>query len=97
MTYQIEQTEIFEAWHLGLRDFRARFAIGRRIRRAENGNLGVVKSVGGGVSEMKVDMGPGYRLYFTMRGRTIIFLLCGGDKHTQDADIRRAQDMAKEI
>jgi putative addiction module killer protein len=97
MTYQVEQTEIFEAWHLGLRDLQARFAIGRRIRRAENGNLGVVKSVGEGVSEMKIDMGPGYRLYFTMRGQTVILLLCGGDKHTQNTDIMRAKDMAKEI
>jgi putative addiction module killer protein len=96
MTYQIEQTEIFEAWHLGLRDLRARFAISRRIDRAAFGLLGDVEPVGEGVSEMKIDVGPGYRLYFTMRGRTVIFLLCGGDKRTQDTDIKRAKKLAKE-
>jgi putative addiction module killer protein len=97
MPYQVVQTEIFEAWLLGLRDIRAKVAIHRRIERAQNGNLGDAKSVGDGVSEMRVDMGPGYRMYFTMRERTVIFLLCGGDKDSQDADIRRAKELAKEI
>jgi len=97
MSYQIEQTDIFKAWHSGLRDLRVKAAIYRRIDNAESGSLGDVKSVGDGVSEMRVDMGPGYRLYFTMRDRVIIFLLCGGDKNTQDADIKRARKLAKEI
>jgi putative addiction module killer protein len=97
MGYQINQTEIFRTWHFALRDLRARLAISRRIDIAEAGSLGNVRSVGDGVSEMKIDVGPGYRLYFTIRGRTVIFLLCGGDKSTQDADIRRAKDMAKEV
>jgi putative addiction module killer protein len=97
MSYRIEQTETFKTWHLGLRDLRARTAIGRRVRRAEQGNLGEIKTVGDGVSEMKIDLGQGYRLYFTMRQRTIVFLLCGGDKRTQEADIRRAKELSKEI
>ena len=97
MPYRIEQTEIFKAWHVGLRDIRAKAAIYRRIDRAGAGLLGDIKSVGGGVSEMRVDVGPGYRLYFTIRRRTIVFLLCGGDKRTQDADICRAKELEKEI
>lgn len=97
MPYRIEQTEIFKTWHLGFRDLRARIAIGRRLERAEAGNLGDVKPVGEGVSEMRVDVGSGYRLYFTMREQTVVFLLCGGDKSTQKDDIRRAKELAKEI
>ena len=95
--YRIEQTEDFRSWHLGLRDLRAKAAIYRRIDCAEAGSLGDVKPVGEGVSEMRVDVGPGYRLYFTLRERTIVFLLYGGDKRTQDTDIRRAKKLAKEI
>jgi putative addiction module killer protein len=97
MGYQVKQTEIFRDWHFGLRDLRARLAISRRLDIAEAGSLGNVKPVSKGVSEMKIDVGQGYRLYFTMRARTVIFLLCGGNKSTQDADIRRAKDMAKEV
>jgi len=97
VSYRIEQTEIFKKWHCGLRDLRARAAIYRRIDNASAGLLGDVETVGKGVSEMRVDIGQGYRLYFTTRDRTIIFLLCGGDKRTQDADIKRAQKLAKEI
>lgn len=97
MSYRVEQTDIFKAWHLGLKDFRARAAIYRRIDRAGAGLLGDVKSVGGGVLEMRIDVGPGYRVYFALRKRSIVFLLCGGDKRTQDADIRRAKELEKEI
>lgn len=76
---------------------RARVAIARRIEQAEHGNLGKVRSLGGGVSEMKIDLGAGYRLYFTVRGRQVIVLLAGGDKSTQRTDIRRAQALAKEV
>jgi putative addiction module killer protein len=97
MIYQIKQTEIFSNWHHSLSDRKAKHAITRRLDIAEAGSLGHVRAVGAGVSEMKIDVGPGYRLYFTMRGRTVIFLLCGGDKRTQDADIKRAKELAKEL
>lgn len=71
--------------------------IGARIRRLELGNPGDVKSVGEGVSEMRIDYGPGYRVYFTRRGKTIVLLLCGGDKRTQSKDVKAAQKMVKEI
>lgn len=97
MDYLIQQTAVFQAWHRSIRDLRAKVAIARRIDRASTGNLGDVKSVGDGVSEMRVDVGPGYRVYFTLRNGAVIVLLAGGDKSSQAADIRRAQKMAKEV
>lgn len=97
MNYLIRQTTVFQAWHQSVRDLRAKVAIARRIDRASTGNLGDVKSVGDGVSEMRVDVGAGYRVYFTMRNGAVIVLLAGGDKSSQSADIRRAQKMAKEV
>ncbi|AZZ75616.1 MULTISPECIES: type II toxin-antitoxin system RelE/ParE family toxin [unclassified Pseudomonas] len=97
MNYLIRQTAVFQAWHQSVRDLRAKVAIARRIDRASTGNLGDVKSVGDGVSEMRVDVGAGYRVYFTMRNGAVIVLLAGGDKSSQSADIRRAQKMAKEV
>ncbi len=81
---------------MGLRDLVAKVAIDQRIEQAENGNLSKTRSVGSGVSEMKIELGPGYRVYFTVRGREVILLLAGGDKSTQRADIRRAHALAKE-
>ena len=97
MPYHVQQTQAFIAWHSALRDLRAKIAIARRIDRASAGNLGDVKTVGGGVSEMRVDIGLGYRVYFILRGRTVIVLLAGADKSSQDADIRRAKKLAKEV
>ena len=97
MRYLVKQTVGFSAWHTGLRNLRAKVAIARRIEQAENGNLGKTRSVGSGVSEMKIDLGPGYRVYFTARGREIIVLLAGGDKSSQPADIRRAHTLAKQV
>jgi putative addiction module killer protein len=97
MNYIVEQTETFAKWHSALRDLRAKTAIARRIDRAEHGNLGDVKPVGGDVSEMRVDVGAGYRVYFTLRGGVVVVLLAGGDKSTQQADIKRAVELAKEI
>ena len=97
MRYLVRQTVGFSAWHMGLRNLRAKVAIARRIEQAENGNLGKIRSVGSGVSEMKIDLGPGYRVYFTVRGREVIVLLAGGDKSSQSADIRRAHALAKEV
>lgn len=97
MNYLIQQTMIFATWHASVRDLRAKLAIARRIDRASAGNLGDIKPVGDGVSEMRVDVGAGYRVYFTMRNSVVIVLLAGGDKSSQTADIRRAKKMAKEV
>jgi len=90
-------TDAFNQWLTKLRDKRALAKIKARIRRAELGNLGDVKPVGGGVSEMRVFVGKGYRLYFIERGLEIIVLLCGGDKSSQQKDIDRAKHIAQEI
>lgn len=95
--YNIQQTQKFSQWLTKLKDIRARIAIVRRIERAQSGNIGDVKSVGESVYEMRIDMGPGYRLYYTMRGDKLIILLIGGDKSTQQKDIDKAIEMAKEI
>jgi putative addiction module killer protein len=97
MDYVIKQTETFAKWLISMRDLRAQVAIARRIDRACAGNFGDVKSVGEGVSEMRIDMGAGYRVYFTVRQRKVVFLLVGGDKSTQSSDIRTAIALAKEI
>lgn len=97
MTYLVQQTSAFAEWHSSLKDMRGKIAIARRIERAARGNLGDVKALGDGLSELRVDVGPGYRLYFVKRGEVVIVLLAGGDKATQQADIRRARKLAKEI
>lgn len=97
MVYIIQQTELFEAWHDSIKDLRAKVAIARRIERAENGNLGDVKPVGAGVSEMRIDMGAGHRVYFTMREKIVVILLAGGTKSTQQKDIKKAIELAKEF
>jgi putative addiction module killer protein len=94
---EVRQTAVFRAWMTALRDPRARSRIGVRIDRLVDGNPGDVKSVGDGVSEMRIDYGPGYRLYFTRRGDLLVVLLCGGDKSSQDRDIRRAKTMTKDL
>ena len=97
MRMTVSQTGVFAQWHRGLRDIKAKVAIGRRIERAGSGNLGDCQPVGDGVSEMRVDVGAGYRVYFVVRGKVIIVLLCGGDKKTQQSDIRKAKQMAKTL
>lgn len=92
----IRQTKLFADWVASLRDENAIARINIRIRRLSLGNPGDTKSVGAGVSEMRVDYGPGYRLYFTRRGLNIVLLICGGDKRTQAADIARAKAIAQE-
>ncbi|MGI4801862.1 MAG: type II toxin-antitoxin system RelE/ParE family toxin [Janthinobacterium lividum] len=87
----------FVTWLEALPDVTARSRIAKRIARVELGLMGDVKSVGGGVSEMRVDHGPGYRIYFTRRGAEIIILLFGGDKGSQARDIVRAQAMAADL
>ena len=92
----VRQTPDFQAWFGGLYDGVARKRILVRIGRLERGNFGDAKPVGEGVSELRIDYGPGYRLYFTRRGRELVILLCGGDKSSQRRDIRAAQQLAKE-
>jgi putative addiction module killer protein len=93
----IQRTRQFIEWLASLRDQVAKAHISRRIERLGHGNAGDVKPVGAGVSEMRIDYGPGYRLYFVRHGDRLIILLCGGDKRTQDRDIKRAVEMAREI
>jgi len=91
---QVLRTEQFAEWLRKLPDRQARARILVRIDRMENDNPGVARSVGEGVFEMKIDYGPGYRVYYVRRGATVIVLLCGGDKSTQKDDIRRAKTLA---
>jgi putative addiction module killer protein len=93
---EFKQTETFRKWRLRLRDERARGLIASRLDRLAFGNAGDVRPVGEGVSELRIDYGPGYRVYFKKRGRTIVILLCGGDKSTQAADIKTAKRLAAE-
>ncbi|MGC4012172.1 MAG: type II toxin-antitoxin system RelE/ParE family toxin [Pseudomonas sp.] len=94
MTYQLKQTSQFDRWLSGLRDARGKVAILRRLDRIRSGHLGDTRSVGIGVSEIRLDIGPGYRVYFTRRGDVVILLLCGGDKSSQQRDIKLAQQLA---
>lgn len=94
---QIQQTEAYAKWFSGLRDRVARARIDVRIRRLSLGNAGDAKPVGDGVSELRVDHGPGYRIYFIQRGEVVIVLLAGGDKSTQDKDICNAKALAKDL
>ncbi len=94
---EIRQTELFARWFAGLRDRRARRRIQARIDRLEIGNFGDVKPVGGGISEMRIDYGPGYRIYFVRRGEEVVILLAGGDKGTQERDIAAARRIAQTL
>ncbi|MDR2685859.1 MAG: type II toxin-antitoxin system RelE/ParE family toxin [Rickettsiales bacterium] len=95
--YEIHSTETFDVWIDGLKDDNTRTAIFRYIDRMADGNLGKTKSVGDGIMENKINIGPGYRIYFTRTGRTILLLLCGGDKSTQQRDIRQAKQLKQEV
>ena len=94
---EVRQTEAFANWLRSLRDKKAAAKIAQRIVRVQSGLLGDVKSVGDGVSELRVNFGPGYRVYFAQRGRTLVILLCGGDKGTQKTDIIKAKEMANDL
>jgi putative addiction module killer protein len=95
--FSVQMTQEFQDWLDGLRDQRVQVRIAARLRLAEAGNLGDWKSVGCEVSEMRVDFGPGYRLYFTRRGNVLIVMLAGGDKSTQTRDIQRAQRILNQL
>lgn len=89
MSYAVTATDEFKAWLKNLRDERGRIAISTRIARIEAGLLSNAKSVGDGVSEVKINVGPGYRVYFVTRGMTVVVLLCGGDKSSRKVCERR--------
>lgn len=95
--FEIRKTEVFAKWIDGLRDLRGRARIQVRIERLATGNPGDVKPVGEGVSELRIDYGPGYRLYYTRRGQGFIILLAGGDKSTQASDIKTALRLARNL
>ena len=93
----IRETDTYKKWFADLRDSRAQYRILTRVRRLAIGNPGDVKPVGGGVSELRIDYGPGYRVYFKDTGKEIIVLLCGGDKRTQDRDIEQAKELLRNL
>ncbi|MBM4288381.1 MAG: type II toxin-antitoxin system RelE/ParE family toxin [Deltaproteobacteria bacterium] len=94
---EIRQTEVYSDWFNSLRDRQARARIDVRIRRLSLGNPGDIKPVGEGVSELRIDYGPGYRVYFVQHGQTVVILLAGGDKSTQDKDIKTARELARTL
>ncbi len=94
---EVRKTDIFVEWLDRLKDRQARARVMVRVDRLALGNPGDVKPVGEGVSEMRIDYGPGYRVYFTARGKELIVLLAGGDKGSQDADIKTAKKLAAEL
>lgn len=91
---EIIQSETFRSWFAGLRDRQVKSIVDARIRRVSLGNFGDIKPLNGPVSELRIDHGPGYRIYITRRGSTLAVLLAGGTKRTQDADIKRALKIA---
>ena len=91
---EVRQTATFASWHAALRDRRAAAKITARLERVAFGNLGDVQPIGGGLSELRIHHGPGYRIYLSSQGEVLIVILCGGDKRTQAADIARAKALA---
>lgn len=94
---EIRKTDVFVKWLDKLRDVQARARVLARIERLAAGNSGDVKPVGGGISELRIDYGPGYRVYFTRRGRTLVILLVGDSKSTQVKDIKSARQLAEHL
>jgi putative addiction module killer protein len=94
---EVRQTDKYSKWFDALHDKQARARINTRIRRLSLGNPGDVKPVGEGVSELRIDYGPGYRVYFAQRGREVVILLAGGDKRTQGKDIQTARALARNL
>lgn len=94
---EMRKTEVFGRWLDGLRDIRARARIQVRLERLASGHVGDARPVGEGVSELRIDYGPGYRVYFTRRGSAVVILLAGGDKRTQTANIKTAVRLARNL
>ncbi|WP_095497584.1 type II toxin-antitoxin system RelE/ParE family toxin [Paraferrimonas haliotis] len=97
MKYEVLQTDTFKKWLGKLKDRQAIKAIALRLTRAVNGNLGDVKAINGPLSEMRIFVGKGYRLYFTIRNGQVVILLCGGDKSCQSRDIERAKQLLSKL
>lgn len=95
--YTVKLTPAFERWLAGLKDNTTRLRLARRLDKAQRGNLGDVKSIGSGVCEMRENFGPGWRMYFLQREKTLIVMLGGGDKSSQSADIKKATALAATI
>ena len=95
--YLIQQTEVFTKWLHKLKDIKGKVSIIRRIERAKNGNFGDFKSLGSDVYELRITVGPGYRVYYTLRGDELVILLVGGDKSTQTKDIEKAKNIKEEL
>ena len=95
--YELRKTETYAQWLDRLSDIHARARVQVRIERLAAGNPGDVRPIGEGVSELRIDYGPGYRVYFTIRERTVVILLAGGDKRTQAADIKTALSLARNL
>lgn len=95
--YQLEQTDVFASWLIGLRDVRAQARILARLESARLGNLGDCKAIGSGIREMRIHTGSGYRVYFVQKKQVILLLLCGGSKSSQARDIARAKKIAQEL
>jgi putative addiction module killer protein len=95
--YMIKQTEIFSKWLLKLKDTKAKVTILRRLQRVQEGNFGDHKSISSEISELRITIGPGYRVYYTKRNEEIVILLIAGDKSTQTEDILKAKKMAEEL
>ena len=93
----IRESDTYKAWYAELKDIRAKVRIDMRIKRLSQGNAGDAKPIGKGCSEMRIDYGPGYRVYFKDTGRIIYVLLCGGEKSTQDKDIKKALELAENL
>ena len=94
---EIRKTDVYAKWLAGLRDVRARARVLTRVERLAAGNAGDVKPVGEGVSELRINYGPGYRVYYTQRGSELIILLTGGDKSSQANDIKSALRLARNL
>jgi putative addiction module killer protein len=95
--YQLQQTDVFASWLIGLGDVRAQARILARLESARLGNLGDCKAIGSGIREMRIHTGSGYRVYFVQKKQVILVLLCGGSKSSQTRDITRAKKMAREL
>jgi putative addiction module killer protein len=95
--FEVQKTDEFDSWLSALADQRAVAKIVSRVERLGLGNPGDVKPVGEGISEMRLTYGPGYRIYYKQTGKTIVLILCGGDKSTQAEDIKRAKEIAAQL